>query len=608
MKKDKKNKNPNDIIISFLFGAIIILAPLIVHLAVVDVSSYEYGVIRGSGKFNDVFIYCKSCAIIGLTVLIVLTGLLDFLSELGRKTVDLKAPAFFAALSYGVFVVLSTLFSSYKYVAVHGITERYEGMIMLLCYIALFSAAMFFIKSKKKLVFLICCILIGSLVIGIIGAGQFLGFDIFKTGLIAKLVYGRFFTEGSTLTTRFESIYSVLYNPNYVGSFFALTLPLSGVLALFLPFRSRIKFLSAAAAVIGVVNLIGSDSAGALLGVMVSVVFSVILGLVCVIKKGMLKTVGKTQLIFVLLVAEIVCVGAVMAKADNLSFRKAGIIFETLTGKTEQTSPYYWRDIKTDGDKAIIITENHEIGITVENDMPVLTVDGNRLDYTGITYENDVANYNYDIYPLAGSKAFISDGIVYFEAFDGISTTDFMFKSTDDGMVGVTKMGQEYPLDTEVDAVGFGGLEFLGSGRGYIWSRTLPLLFRTKIFLVGSGPDSFALEFPQNDIVGKTRFLGNPYVIVDKPHNLYLQTAVNTGVLSLATFVILATIYIISTLRSIFRAEDDGLNVFRAAIIAGIAGYLAAGISCDSTAAVAPYFWILLGIGCGLNRTVLSEE
>ena len=43
----------------------------------------------------------------------------------------------------------------------------------------------------------------------------------------------------------------------------------------------------------------------------------------------------------------------------------------------------------------------------------------------------------------------------------------------------------------------FPGYEHLASGRGYVWGRTIPLFAR--YFLVGSGPDTFAIEFPQND-------------------------------------------------------------------------------------------------------------
>ena len=53
----------------------------------------------------------------------------------------------------------------------------------------------------------------------------------------------------------------------------------------------------------------------------------------------------------------------------------------------------------------------------------------------------------------------------------------------------------------EIPHANFHGLEYLGSGRLYIWSRILPMLKHD--ILKGSGPDTFAEVFPQNDYAGK---------------------------------------------------------------------------------------------------------
>ena len=45
------------------------------------------------------------------------------------------------------------------------------------------------------------------------------------------------------------------------------------------------------------------------------------------------------------------------------------------------------------------------------------------------------------------------------------------------------------------------GYEKLFTGRGYIWGRAIPLL--KEHILVGSGPDTFVEEFPQQDYVMK---------------------------------------------------------------------------------------------------------
>jgi O-antigen ligase len=73
------------------------------------------------------------------------------------------------------------------------------------------------------------------------------------------------------------------------------------------------------------------------------------------------------------------------------------------------------------------------------------------------------------------------------------------------------------------------------SGRAFIWSRTLPLLM-DNIFL-GTGPDTFLLAFPNDDFVALSNS-GYGDELITKPHNMYLQTAVQTGVLSLICFLV----------------------------------------------------------------------
>jgi hypothetical protein len=142
-----------------------------------------------------------------------------------------------------------------------------------------------------------------------------------------------------------------------------------------------------------------------------------------------------------------------------------------------------------------------------------------------------------------------------------------------------------------VDVIGFAGRESLGSARGFIWSRSLPLL-RNTLF-VGFGPDTFAMAFPQQDFSGKFRAYGSTDVLVDKPHSFYLQTAINTGVLSLLSLVVLFGWSIVAAIRSGPR-PDDGFGL---AVLVGVVGYLVAACFNDSVVSVAPVFWVLLGAG-----------
>ena len=85
-------------------------------------------------------------------------------------------------------------------------------------------------------------------------------------------------------------------------------------------------------------------------------------------------------------------------------------------------------------------------------------------------------------------------------------------------MVHPNTMTAFAPVNAE--HIGFEGKEELGSSRGYIWSRTLPLL--GNCLFTGFGPDTFTYNFPQNDVLAKyysyEQFNEGFYVTVDKPH------------------------------------------------------------------------------------------
>jgi O-antigen ligase len=173
------------------------------------------------------------------------------------------------------------------------------------------------------------------------------------------------------------------------------------------------------------------------------------------------------------------------------------------------------------------------------------------------------------------------------------------FLLTAHGFEYVSQAGQPLPL-SPVAAWGGKGHEDMASARVYIWSRAIPLL-RDTLFL-GYGPDTFAAVFPQQDFAGKYLAYGTSEILVDKPHNFYLQGALSTGVLSAIALILLFLSFVASASRvywSQLRRDEEwfiGLGCF-----AGVVGYLGAGTFNDSVVSVAPVFWIMLGAGMRAN-------
>ena len=94
-------------------------------------------------------------------------------------------------------------------------------------------------------------------------------------------------------------------------------------------------------------------------------------------------------------------------------------------------------------------------------------------------------------------------------------------------------------------------------------------------------------------------------ILVDKPHNMYLQTAVNTGVISLLALLAIWGIYIFDSLKIYLKGNMETFAEYMgAATFLSITAYLVAGLFNDSIVSVAPLFWILLGMGIGINKMI----
>jgi hypothetical protein len=153
----------------------------------------------------------------------------------------------------------------------------------------------------------------------------------------------------------------------------------------------------------------------------------------------------------------------------------------------------------------------------------------------------------------------------------------------------------------DVPVWGFSGREDWGTQRGYIWARSFPL-FPAHIF-IGSGPDTFASMFPQHDRMGKKRFFNNPNIVMDLTQNLFIRTWITTGGLSALALFALFVHYLMSTFWSLVKAENEPAFSYRLrlGLFAGIIAFCISSMATDSTVGSTGVFFVLLGMGYGLN-------
>jgi len=621
--KTKEERNWYDYVIGVCIVLILAVVPLFIGAKYVDVTSSE-SVVRSSAKILDVFSYYKSLTICFITLFMAIMFFI-YIPEKAGKKYNFEHPIFFCGIAFILFVILSFFLTSYKELALIGISERYESMWTLISYMALMIISFKYCVTKFRVKFVICGIFAGIFVVGTIGMFQYFNMDIFSTEFGAKWVLGDMY-QGNLLNIKFDEVYSLLYNPNCVGMYCAMLLPFTVILAVCLPFNISkyrfegiIKYISIALSIVLVLNLIGSDSEGGFVAVFISLFIAVALGIVYIIKNKKYKQCSKIFLTTVFIITVIFILSSIVFILNNEKvLEKISYNIDILTGKSEGSSGYYFKDLLVDTDKnrAEILTVDDSIFINYNKDNKQIQISDNEnilLPYEECNFsieaiENKRTN-NHTIKSKNGQilnvNILLKENVPVLELkSDNIS---IRFKVSDKGELSpINKNYDIIDISKKADSVGFKGMEAFGTGRGYIWSRSMPLIFSNGIkgFISGSGPDSFAIAFPQFEIREKLKYLGNPYIIIDKPHNFYLQTAINTGLLSLISLIILFIMYIYRTIKSILKdIEKDKLIIsLKFAFLIGIIGYLISALATDSVVSVAPTFWIMLGTGFAVSE------
>ena len=158
----------------------------------------------------------------------------------------------------------------------------------------------------------------------------------------------------------------------------------------------------------------------------------------------------------------------------------------------------------------------------------------------------------------------------------------------------------------KVDSIGFENNYDFATRRGYIWSRTFPML--KSAALIGVGADNFVYEFPNNDYVGKVNSEFNAQLIT-KPHNMYLQIWTQDGMFACLALIALYVMLVIVTWKNCMNAEKKTwIHKTAMAIFCGASGYMVVGLANDSSVCVAPLFWILMGLGFAVNHMIKCSK
>lgn len=144
-----------------------------------------------------------------------------------------------------------------------------------------------------------------------------------------------------------------------------------------------------------------------------------------------------------------------------------------------------------------------------------------------------------------------------------------------------------------------------GSGRGYIWDRTIALTLDRP--LLGYGLDTIIYAFPQYELE-KQAGLRSMTTMVDKPHNIFIGIAYGSGFLALIAFLSGTIVIAWAAVKHVLTKKIGTNTVYIVVFSLAIVAFLIQGIPNDAIIGVYPLYWILLGVVVALSKQAVVED
>lgn len=603
MKQKGKKTEFNDLLFPIII--IIMVIPFITRLIIYSSGLSGYSWYSNNDILTDFSTYYKSYLFI---IISIVCAIISFIYGCLYKN-DRKALKPFILLGiYIVMVLLSTAFSVDRELSVNGGISHFESVFVLIGYVVLLFYTYRIHKSEQDYRIILWVIIASSVLFTIIGVMQMFGKDIIAIGFIQKLIiprqYWKEYLGKIVFNLTSNAVSLTLFNSNFASVYLAMLIPF--LISIVIP----VDNLGTTA---NITSPISRNTKRII--VLLTVLLTILLfktysraGLV-----AMLSTVGIMLLFYykhwkkywktlcgIVLLAIITFVGI-----DALNeFRYVEKIIGTFNSFTTMANQNPLEKIITEKEHILIRYQGEEIKLSYsikDDTLPYLEFWNKEGEILSQYY--DPEKEILDVMPFESIHFFVEEGeglqsLLLYCVIDGIT---WRFVRDDmEGYLYLNDFGKTDQLG-EIDRTGFHNTEHIGSGRGYIWSRSIPLLKET--ILLGKGPDTFPIVFPQSDYVGKANNAKTPYTLIAKPHNMYLMTGIHTGILSLLAVLAFYLIYLFQSIK-VYRGcsfhsfmEKVGLGC-----LMGTISYMISGFFNDSSLQTTPFFIILLGLGMDINH------
>lgn len=647
-----ENETPS-FFVTILLAAIVGFVPLVVYWRLVDYRGV-IGDLLNKSSSPDFFVFYKAAWIYLLTG----AGVLWFLAY--RQFSRSHCPR--SLVVYSAMAVTSTAFAVYSDLAFYGDPQRFEGVFMHLAYMAIVFLFMNLVSSRFAVRTIMSSLLFSSGIISLLGVLQFFGHDYFFSPYGGFMLMPEHFRQSiESLATTVDtstptySVFATFGNRNFAGIYIAMLFPLS--LGLFLGIEGWRKTLLFCLNSLLYAGLLSCSARAAILSSACASLLTLSL-----LRSKIFRQAG-----WILALLSVYCIVPFVFDAFTLRHDLPRYFSESVGRPLMHSVGTFgvFRDLQLSGDSAVADFDGIKMTIRYNGgDIEFYDASGTLVPHRMIDAANSTSSISAaQAFNAAASSAFTGSavekaapGIVneasgtlslatgaysgaaalkqstelepgYLVVFPRTRLPGYLIQAWPDHSIlrigrggvnfylGYTENGFKLlgsrgtPLEiSDVKAWGFNGREGFGSGRGYIWSRSLPLLRQT--LLVGFGPDTFMAHFPNHDYLGKLKHWANGLaMMIEKPHNLYLQIAINLGGIALLAMLVLWCQYLLESLRLYFKSDfSNGLEVIGISIFAAVFSYLVDGLFNDSIVGVAQVFWALLGMGFAVNRMVIAER
>lgn len=585
MKKIHANQNnKSDDFVSklTLFIAIIGIAivPLLIRVVPVKNALVDYTWYGGDSILYDSYAFFKSQIVVMLGILS--TSLITY-KQFKYKTYSVKDPIIIAALIFTVFTIISHIFSISPELSSQGMNDRFESTWVWLSYISIFILIYGENWTDLKLNKIAKYFILSNIVLSTIGLFQYFGFDLvfnnFTKPFITSFKMGGV-DFSADYSINYKVIVQTLYHYNYVGYYLSLSIPIIMTYAIH---EVKLKYKVGYLLLLGLMlfNLLGSSARGGLVGVVSIVPIFIILN-----QKRLFKNIK--IFIALIIIGSVVFIGF-ESYTDGFITKRITNIF------TSVSAPNKLQSIKLEKDTIDIQLDTGRLIVNIyssdNSTWPVdYTFNGEKIipeahPSEGFFQFNITGLKQVKVYPTVYGEMTLLTIETYGQPW-------YFAYNENEQLKYINPYGKFDDIVVP-DTLGFEGQERLGSARGYIWSRSLPLILKSP--MLGYGADTFSIVFPQQDYVGKYNAYNTTNMLVDKPHNLYFQIALNSGVIALITYIFLISLLITKSIRSFFshRAKYDFLI---SALFVGLVSFCIASFFNDSTVLIGSLQWSILGL------------